>query len=162
MKTIDVDFAPDFERQLIEAEKTASLHSNQNVESFAVGAPIGLWTKLGTREAKRHGLGLIALVALVRFDQNGIADVTDLRVRDPLNDATRAVSDELVAKKADAIARRVGFENWAACWDWNDKHRDLQERRMTKLCRTLIVWRPLTPEQTAAIDQGTAVLEEIA
>ena len=125
-----------------------------------VGEPVGLWTGMRTKEARRRGVGLVTLRGLLRYGERGILFVSELRTAgdDPI---TVSLQREILDAENDAFARRDGFENYAALWAWHSAERDKEERGEPSLVRQIIAWLPLTPTQIGAIDNG-ARLDEVA
>jgi hypothetical protein len=133
--------------------KTPSRHAN-------VGEPIGLWTGMRSKLAKRRGVGLVILRGLLRFGANGILFASELRTPNTADDLAEALQREILDTANDSFARRDGFENWASMWAWHDADRDKEERGESSLVREIVAWRPLNAEQIAAVDSG-ARLEEV-
>lgn len=128
-----------------------------------VGEPIGLWTGMRSPEATRQGVGLCVLRCIMRYGEHGIVGVSELRTSDNGGDFADAIMAELIAGERDTIARRDGFENYAAMWSWHVAERTKEEKAAGgSIARQLVAWRPLTAEQIAAIDDGSAQLSEVA
>lgn len=161
---ITYSFQSAFAAQLEAGEKTLTMRKGRKPPSrhARTGEPIGLWTGMRTKEARRRGVGLVTLTCLLRFEPRGIRYVSELRVRDPLDAGTQALQRELLDAESDAFARRDGFENWSSLWAWHAAHRTEEETRQDSIVRHVIAWRPLSAEQVAALDAGTAQLEEVA
>lgn len=154
-----------FGPQLESGGKTLTMRQSRKPPSrhATVGEPIGLWTGLRTKEARRRGVGIVTFTCLVRFEENGIRYVSDLRVLDPHDRAAEALQAELLNHDNDPFARRDGFENWSNLWAWHRAHRTADEKRARdqSIVRHVIAWRPLSADAAAALDAG-APLEEVA
>lgn len=157
------EFAPGVEagRKLLTLRRTRKPPSRH----AGAGEPIGLWTGLRTTTARRVGVGVVTLRALVRFDEGGIVAVSEVRVATPALDQTEALQRELLDRENDVFAARDGFANWAALWSWHDAARSKDEAARPphdrSLVRELVAWRLLSAEHAAALDNG-APLEDAA
>jgi hypothetical protein len=126
------------------------------------GEPIGLWTGLRSKEAKRRGVGLVTVRALVSFYPHGLRAVSDLRTHTALDPVSDALLRDLEDLAGDTFARRDGFENWPALWRWHDAHRTDDEKHASKLTRELVAWFPLSAEQIAKHEAGELRFDEVA
>jgi len=162
---ITYGFKREFGPQLESGGKTLTMRQSRTPPSrhANTGEPIGLWTGLRTKEAKRRGVGLVTLTCLVRFDETGIRLVSDLRLCNQPDAGVEALQRELLDRDNDAFARRDGFENYASLWGWHRSNRTPEEKRSAdqSIVRHLIAWNPLSAEAAAAVEAG-ASLEEVA
>lgn len=134
-------------------------HPSRHAE---VGEAIGLWTGLRQKGARRRGVGVVTLTCLARFSEHGITYVSDVRVHDATDDVTARLQHELVNRDDDAIARRDGFENYAAMWAWHFKNRTKDEKAEGgAIVRNVIAWKPLSDTQAAALDAGARIEEPV-
>jgi len=149
-------FAP----QLESGAKTLTLRRFRKPPSrhVEVGEPAGLWTGMRTKEAKRNAVWLTVVRGLVRVNEAGVRDLSDLRVRDAADAYIQAMLADI--GHGDALARRDGFENWASAWAWHDANRDKEERGAASLVRELVGGCLLNAEQVAALENGSARIEE--
>lgn len=144
--------------------KTLTMRRSRKLPSrhATVGEPIGLWTGLRQKGARRRGVGIVTLTCLLRFSEHGMTYVSDLRVHDATDDATAALQRELLDRDGDAVARRDGFENYASMWAWHFANRTKEEKAEGgAIVRNVIAWKPLSEEHAAAIDAGARVEEPV-
>lgn len=166
---INYNFQADFAPQLAAGDKPLTLRRFRKPPSrhAQVGELVGLWTGLRTKAARRVGVGLCEVRALVRFDRGGIVFVSDVRVAPGAPGEAAALTRELLDAESDAFARRDGFENWEAAWAFHVAHRTEAEKEnwaeiSPSIVRELVAWRLLSEEQAAALDSGRARVEDAA
>lgn len=163
---IAYNFKPDFAANVTSGAKALTLRRFRKPPSrhAFVGEPIGLWTGLRTKAARRVAVGLVTVRALVRFDAGGLRTVSELRLANPAVFQSGRLQAELLNCESDAFAVRDGFVNWASAWAWHDAHRTDAEKETgaQALVRELVAWAPITEEQAAALENGSANAEDAA
>jgi hypothetical protein len=132
-----------------------------------VGELVALWTGLRRPGARRVGVGVCTLRALLRFDREGVRLVSDVRVATPALETTEALQQLLLNREGDALARLDGFQNWEEAWFWHVAHRTGAEKESwsddnPSIVREAVAWSLLSEDQAAALASGRARLEDAA